>query len=256
MKTDGPIVLVVDDEEDICRNLADILGDVGYRVDTTCDGAVAIEMVRRTAYDVALLDLKMPGVSGLDLCQAIRAIRPATVPILVTAFASVAAAAAARQAGVWQIVSKPANLPALLGLIEEAAGWPMVLVVDDDRDLCTNLGDLFRERGFRISVAHDLDEAAARLHEGAFRVVIIDMKLPTGSGEHVSRIVRAEHPAAGIVLITGHRAETDPQIRVALEGGAVEVCYKPLDVAALVRAVKVLAAAKPPARPREAGGAS
>src|SRR5450755_2500750 len=58
-------ILVVDDEEDTCRNLSDILTDLGYHVDTAHDGPAALEMVRHKRYDVALLDLKMPGMDGL-----------------------------------------------------------------------------------------------------------------------------------------------------------------------------------------------
>src|SRR5262249_25492572 len=113
VRADGPTVLVVDDEEDVCRNLADILEDLGCRVDTASDGSRALEMIRRTRYDAGLLDLKMPGLNGVALCNAIKAFRRGTVPILVPAYASAPAAEAATRAGAWQIVSKPVDLPAL-----------------------------------------------------------------------------------------------------------------------------------------------
>src|SRR5262249_41613915 len=61
----GARVLVVDDDVDTCRNLSDILADLGYQVDTAHDGPQALELVRRRPYDVALLDLRMPGMDGL-----------------------------------------------------------------------------------------------------------------------------------------------------------------------------------------------
>ena len=57
-----PSILVVDDEVDTCRNLSDILADLGYHVDVAHDGLSALEMVRRRAYDVALLDLDRKSV--------------------------------------------------------------------------------------------------------------------------------------------------------------------------------------------------
>ncbi|HTK76624.1 MAG TPA: response regulator, partial [Gemmataceae bacterium] len=92
-------ILVVDDDPDICRNLSDILTDLGYRVDTATDGPTAIELVRRNAYDVALLDLKMPGMSGLEVCRSIRRLRASTVALIVTAYASQATEEEALQAG-------------------------------------------------------------------------------------------------------------------------------------------------------------
>ena len=47
MNTEGPTILVVDDEPDNCRNLADIFADLGYHVDVATDGAAALELVRR-----------------------------------------------------------------------------------------------------------------------------------------------------------------------------------------------------------------
>src|SRR5262245_4860567 len=82
-----PRILVVDDDVDTCRNLSDILTDLGYRVDTAHDGASALELVRRHPYDVALLDLKMPGMSGLELYRQIKQLRAGTVAIIVTAYA-------------------------------------------------------------------------------------------------------------------------------------------------------------------------
>src|SRR3989442_2683844 len=93
-----PTLLVVDDEVDICRNLSDILTDLGYRVDVAHDGPSALELVRRHAYDVALLDLKMPGMDGLTLYREIKRLRAGIVAIIVNAYASHATAEAALSA--------------------------------------------------------------------------------------------------------------------------------------------------------------
>src|SRR5262249_4274506 len=177
MSRAGPSVLVVDDEVDTCRNLSDILTDLGYRVDTAHDGLSALELVRRNPYDVALLDYKMPGMDGLTLYREIKRLRAGTVAIVVTAYASGTTADGALAAGAWQVLPKPVNFPKLLGLVEEAVGQPLVLVVDDDHDLCANLWDLLRERGFRVCLAHDEQETRAHLKDAAFNAVLIDMKL-------------------------------------------------------------------------------
>src|SRR5262249_18722868 len=64
-RTPPSSILVVDDEIDTCRNLSDILTDLGYQVDTALDGFAALELAREKPYDIALLDLKMPGMDGL-----------------------------------------------------------------------------------------------------------------------------------------------------------------------------------------------
>jgi two-component system, NtrC family, response regulator HydG len=241
MNADGPLILLVDDDVDICRNLSDILADLGYRVDVAHDGPTALGLVRRRPYDVALLDLKMPGMDGLTLYRQIKKLRAGTVAMIVTAYASDATAREALGAGAWRVLAKPVDFPALLGLVERAVGQPLVLVVDDDHDLCEGLWDLLREHGYRVGLAHDGRGAADQLRDTDFRVVLIDMKIPDGDGGQVFRAVRRANPGARTLLITGNRPEMDPLVERVLREGADAVCYKPFDVPRLLGALGRLA---------------
>jgi DNA-binding NtrC family response regulator len=247
-----PSILVVDDDVDTCRNLSDILTDLGYRVDTANDGPTALELVGRNAYDVALLDYKMPGMDGLTLYREIKRLRAGMVAIVVTAYASGTTAEEALGAGAWQVVPKPVDFPKLLGLVDEAVGQPLVLVVDDDHDLCANLWDLFRERGFRVCLAHDERQVRAHLKDATFKAVLIDMKLPAGDGTTVFRLVRQANPQARTIVITGHRAEMDQQVQQLLEEGADAICYKPFDIPKLLAALSRLTQEEP--NPQAASG--
>src|SRR6266487_2994333 len=153
MTAHSPRILIVDDEPDTCANLSDILADLGYQVDTAFDGFAALELVKKGTYDVALLDLRMPGMDGLELYRRIREISAGTVAIVVTAYASSDTAKSVMSAGAWKIVPKPVSIGSLLGLVSQALDTPLILVVDDDRDLCENLWDLLHERGYRVHLA-------------------------------------------------------------------------------------------------------
>jgi CheY-like chemotaxis protein len=234
MEAEGPSILVVDDDVDTCRNLSDILTDLGYHVETAHDGPAALELVRRRHFDVALLDLKMPGMDGLELYREVRRLRSDTVALIVTAYAGGSTAEEALSAGAWQVLPKPVDFARLLGLVDQALGQPLVLVVDDDPDLCANLWDLLRERGYRVALAQDEQAAAGQLRGAAFRVVLIDMKLPDGDGTTVFRLVRQANPQARTVVITGHRAELERLVDEVVREGADAVCYKPFEMARLL----------------------
>jgi DNA-binding NtrC family response regulator len=238
--TNSACILVVDDEVDTCRNLSDILTDLGYEVEIANDGFSALEMARKKRYEIALLDLKMPGMDGLTLYRELRKLCSETVAIVVTAYASKATAEEALAAGAWQVLAKPVDLERLLPLVDEALGQPLVLVVDDDADLCANLWDLLRERGFRVAVAHDEEDAARELQEHDFRIVLIDMKLPRGDGSSVFQRVRRTNPESRTVVITGHRVEMDPVVQRVVAEGADAVCYKPFDVPRLLSTLERL----------------
>ncbi len=233
-------VLIVDDDVDTCNNLADILTDLGYGVTTAHDGFSALELVRQQPFDVALLDLKMPGMDGLTLFRAIKAIRAGTVALLVTAFAGSTTAEEALAAGAWKVLAKPVDIPKLLGLVQTALDQPLVMVVDDDQDLCASLWDVLRDQGYRVHLAHEAHDAADRLRERTFHVVLIDMKLPDGDGTSVFRLVRQNNPEARTVVITGLRSETEQMVQQVMKEGADAVCYKPFDVVGLLQTLRQL----------------
>lgn len=242
MSANAARILIVDDEPDTCANLFDILTDLGYQVDTAQDGFAALELVQQNTYDIALLDLRMPGMDGLELYRRIRQISAGTVAIVVTAYASSDTAKSVLSAGAWKIIPKPANIDNLLKLVSNALDAPLVLVVDDDRDLCDNLWEIFHERGYRVCTAHDLPEAEKKLREHRFHVVLIDMKLPAGDGQQVLHALRQADREARSILITGFPGEMESKVQIALEAGANAVCYKPFDVEKLLSTVHELSA--------------
>jgi len=225
-----PQLLLVDDEVDACQNLSDILTDMGYAVDIAYEGWSALELVRNKTYDVALLDLKMPGMDGVELYKRIKAISPGTVAIVVTAFAGSKIAQAALDAGVAKVIAKPVDFQKLLRHVEETLDQPLVMVVDDDVELCDSLWEILRQHHYRVGIAHDVTEADIKLHDHDYQVVLIDMKLPAGSGAEVFRQVRQTHSQARTILMTGFRTETEQQIADVLAEGAEAVAYKPFDV--------------------------
>lgn len=233
-------ILVVDDEEDICSNLRDILTDFGYRVDVAYDGLTALALIGKFTYDLALLDLKMPGMDGLTLYRELKKLHTGAEAIIISAYASGEIADAALAAGAVRVMSKPVDIAELMPLVAEAVELPLILIVDDDRDLCESLAEIFSECGCRLLAVHSLAQLATRLKQSAIRVSLIDMKLPDGDGCEVVRLIREACPEARTVFISGYRHEIEKAIDP--EGGTPvdAVCYKPLDIAKLLATVRSL----------------
>lgn len=234
-----PSILVVDDDADICHNMADIFEDFGYRVDTASDGASALELVRKHRYDVAVLDLMMPGMDGAALSDKIKKVRSGIVCLIVTAYPAHPRAEVALQAGVWKLLPKPLDFPQLMTAIDEALGQPLVLVVDDDTDLCLNVWDLLRERGYRVCMAHNVDRALELLNGEEFQAILLDMKLPDGDGSQVFQKAREHQSNVRVIVITGHGGELESQIHSLSSAGA-DILAKPLDVAQLLHKLEML----------------
>jgi DNA-binding response OmpR family regulator len=235
-----PAVLVVDDEIDTCQNLADILCDLDYEVDTALNGQAALDLVRTRTYDVALLDLKMPGMDGVTLYRRIRKISPSTVAIIVTAYASDRTTRDALAAGASEVLAKPVDVAALLPLVDEVAHQPLVLLVDDDEALCESLWDVLHERKLRVAIAHSEQDALKSLDQQSYQVVLVDLKLPEGDGRNILRLLREGHPDIRTVMMTGHPEEFGEFISSAQGFGADAVCCKPFDLGSLLNTIERL----------------
>jgi two-component system, response regulator RegA len=94
-----PSVLVVDDDADTRRNMADIFGDLGYAVDAAESAEVALDMAGRQSFDLGLLDLRMPGMDGLTLCRHLTRLYPRMVAMIFTAYGAGHLAEEARKRG-------------------------------------------------------------------------------------------------------------------------------------------------------------
>jgi two-component system, NtrC family, response regulator HydG len=238
-----PTILVVDDEPDICANLRDILSEFGYKVDTATSGASALELVDRGSYDVALLDLKMPGMTGVELYKRIKRRSSGTVAVIISAYASTTAAKEALEAGAWRILSKPVDVEQVLQCIDEALGQPLVMLVDDDEELCDSLWDVLHSQQIRVKMAHNVADASAALENQDYQAAIVDLKLPGGDGLQVCAQVHEKCPTARTILITGHRTELEHRSDQLPVVDAT--CYKPFDVGELLATIRRLTDARP-----------
>ncbi|MGD9273012.1 MAG: response regulator [Desulfobacterales bacterium] len=100
-------VLVIDDEVAVNNNVRKILKKKGYRVDQATSKAEALEKIDQRDYRLVLLDLKMPGVKGLELLEAIRTVQPQARVIIITGYASIETAVQTARMGAVDYVPKP-----------------------------------------------------------------------------------------------------------------------------------------------------
>jgi DNA-binding NtrC family response regulator len=105
-----PRVLAVDDESLIRVSLRIALTREGYDVDTASNGAEAMDLLDRCKYDLVLLDLRLPDMSGMEIMRYARRVDPEVKVLLVTASTNALGAGEAEREGVLGIVAKPFTL--------------------------------------------------------------------------------------------------------------------------------------------------
>jgi two-component system sensor histidine kinase/response regulator len=152
MTHNPPSVLIVDDEEVVRDSCSHALAKVGYAVDVAEDGTIGLEKVEHLKPDLVLLDLKMPGMSGMDVLTKISEIDPSIVTVVITGYATVSSAVEAMKRGAYDFLPKPFT-PDELRIIVKRGVEKRRLVLEtralqEERDLM--------KRNFITMVSHEL----------------------------------------------------------------------------------------------------
>jgi two-component system response regulator RegA len=117
-------VLVVEDDEVLRGRLARAFRERGYDVREAADGADALEQARGEAPEYVVVDLRMPGLSGLEVVREIKALDPATVVVVLTGYGSIATAVEAVRLGAAHYLTKPADVDDIVAAFGRADAPP------------------------------------------------------------------------------------------------------------------------------------
>src|SRR5919202_4054799 len=120
MQARRPLILIVEDDRDLCALLQRVLRQAGYRVKTAADGAVGLARIARGGLDLVLLDLRLPKLDGWELCRQVRARRDSVcLPIIIlTGATDEAERRAGFAAGANDYLTKPIHRAELLDRVQ------------------------------------------------------------------------------------------------------------------------------------------
>ena len=113
-------ILVADDEESIRFLIGEVMTREGYEVDLVEDGGKAIQRIREREYDLVIMDVKMPGVGGLEALSEVRRLRPNLIVVMITAFGTQQIALEAIRKGAYDYFSKPFEIDEMRIVVRRA----------------------------------------------------------------------------------------------------------------------------------------
>lgn len=173
-------LLVVDDDTDFAESLADMLEMYGYATEIAGSGEEAMETLREKYFDLVLMDMKMPGISGIETMARIRSLKPGLKVVMVTAFTKSEFIRQAMQDGAVGILHRPVETCELLDMVSFLPSNGSVLLVDDNPSHADSLKKSLEKEGYRVTVSSDLEMARPGISGGGFQLLLLNLPLPDG----------------------------------------------------------------------------
>ena len=233
-------ILVVDDLRSIRVTLGGILEDKGHNVVTVEDGYQAIEAVKKTHFDIIFMDIKMPGINGVQTFREVKKIDPGAAVVMMTAYSVEDLVKEALEEGAYAIAYKPFDIDKIIVLIEELLGEKtLILVVDDQFGDRETLKTILEDKGYKVATARDGAEAIKLVRERHYDIIFLDIKMPDMNGVETFEQVKEIDPGAAVIMMTGYTEED--LVKRAISGGAYTCVYKPFDMEKVIALVETIA---------------
>ncbi len=225
-------VLVIDDEKIVRDFLARVLSMQAIEIKTVEDGFEAIEAVKQEKFDLAFIDIRMPGMNGLETFRELKKIDPDLKYAMMTGYSVDELLEIARAEGVNNFFRKPFDINSInLFLKSYAQDLPRekalnILVIDDDKNIRTFFKTLLKDKAYTVTTADSVGQAQEKIMKENFDLVFLDVVLNDLNGIDFYLEVKKVKPDLDIILMTGY-----PEKTLGLEELDIQKClYKPFDI--------------------------
>ncbi len=230
-------ILVVDDEPGIRITLAEILKDEGYNVVVAENGYKGIEAAEKANFKIAFIDMKMPGLNGIDTLKEIKKVRPDTIIFLMTAFLAEDSVNEAVKLRTKAIFYKPLDIDLILKILKHDLTKATILVVDDDGSIRDTLQGVLENCGYNVDVAEDGYTAIKMVKNAHFDILLVDVIMPGINGFQTVDEIKKTFPEIKAIMMSGENMD-DFVDNINPQGEIVHI-VKPFDLAELLQLIIV-----------------
>lgn len=219
--------LIVDDHDGMRTTLQDILEDEGYNVKLASSGFEAIDFCKKNQFDFILMDVKMPGINGIDTFKKIKSITTKPRVIMMSAYSADNLKMEALKEGAIAYLQKPLDVSKVLHILDETEFTP-ALIVTKDSDSRENILNILKDKRFYSHVTHSPDEAIQLAKYNNFGLILIDTLLETISGLDLYLALKQFAANAIIIMITDIEESLIALAKEAIRKGAYTFLEKPI----------------------------
>lgn len=226
-------IFVVDDDRDFAESMALVFEGRGHEVVLEYSGEKAVERFGKEYFDIVFMDIKLPGMNGVQSFLEIRKMNPESKVVMMTGYSVQQLIDEAIDYGVWGILKKPFDPQQALSLIENLSAGD-ILIADDDPDFLESLKGLLGDHGYRVCVATDGEQAIRHVVHHPIQILILDLKLPIIRGLDVYYELKKQERLIPTVIVTAYPEEESQAIESLELLGVEDILVKPFDPARLL----------------------
>jgi two-component system response regulator HydG len=239
-------VLVIDDDRDHAESIVDILTMRGHEVEAAFSGEAGVKLFREEDFDIVFMDVKLPGMNGVETFFEFKKIRPDARVMMMTGYSVEELISQAIANGALGVLRKPFAIGELLRVLDEVKPRGLVLVADDDPDFAESLQPILSEHGYRVEIASTGQEALEKAAQAGVNCLILDLAMPLLTGVEVYLKLKELGKSIPTIFVTGFPGEKTAALtgpRPVDQG----ILMKPFDPQDLIHAIAAATAGSPPA---------
>jgi two-component system, NtrC family, response regulator HydG len=232
-------VFIVDDDKDLAESLSIALEGSGCEVEIAHSGEEAIKAFSEKDFDIAFMDVKLPGKNGVESFLEIKKMKPGIKVVMMTGYSVEQLLEQALENGAWGIIHKPIDMLKLLETLNNV-GEKGVLVVDDDPDFVTSTQDFLTDSGYRVFVASNGEEAIHNIRSKAIDVLILDLRMPILNGLETCIELKKEGIFVPTIIVTAFADEEKTTIDTLCLMPVCGLLKKPFDPKELIESINLM----------------
>lgn len=225
-----PRILIADDEKNMRNTLANILTREGYDVSKAASGEEAVELCAGEDFDVILMDVRMPGIDGVEAFRQIRRHREGVRIIMMSAYSVDELKQAALDDGAIAFLAKPLDVEQVIRLVSDVKDTTILVVVEEDERTVELLDGELSKHGYKVTLTRSPHDALELVEQIRFDLIFIDAELPSMSGLDLYLAIKQINPTAVAIMISGREAEFEAIAREAVRQTAYTFLQKPLEI--------------------------
>jgi CheY-like chemotaxis protein len=235
-------ILVVDDDEDNAQSLGELFELEGHRATVVHSGHAAVEAFRHTAFDIAFMDVMMPGKNGVDSFLEIRNLRPDAKVYMMTGYSVEQLLRQAMENGAMGVMSKPLDPRKVLNTLAEIGENGIVVLADDDPDSGQQLERMIEGAGRPCQLVRNRHEIPSEEQIAVANLLIFDLKSTLLQGFEVYAALRKQGRVVPAIIITASGHQYDDTVAAMRDVAVTGILTKPFDPLVLLGQLEQLAA--------------